>query len=46
MADSQHGASRLPSLLSDFLPISILTDSYKTTHFLQYPESRKMVAVR
>lgn len=27
------------------LPISILTDSYKTTHFLQYPQSRKMVAV-
>lgn len=27
------------------LPISILTDSYKTTHFLQYPDSQKMVAV-
>lgn len=27
------------------LPISLLTDSYKTTHFLQYPKSRKMVAV-
>ena len=28
------------------LPISILTDSYKASHFLQYPEARKMVAVR
>jgi len=34
-----------PSLLSDYLPISILTDSYKATHFLQYPEAKKMVAV-
>ena len=32
--------------LLSFLPMSILTDSYKTTHYLQYPESRKMVAVR
>lgn len=32
--------------LHDFLPISILTDSYKTTHFLQYPPGvTKMVAV-
>lgn len=30
--------------LLSFLPISILTDSYKTTHYLQYPNSRKMVA--
>lgn len=32
--------------LLSLLPISILTDSYKTTHYLQYPESSKMVAVR
>ena len=31
--------------LLSFLPISILTDSYKTTHYLQYPKSHKMVAV-
>lgn len=32
--------------LLSFVPISVLTDSYKTTHYMQYPESRKMVAVR
>eukprot|EP01096_Ripella_sp_DP13-Kostka_P012583 TRINITY_DN5311_c0_g1_i1.p1 TRINITY_DN5311_c0_g1~~TRINITY_DN5311_c0_g1_i1.p1 ORF type:complete len:519 (+),score=266.95 TRINITY_DN5311_c0_g1_i1:55-1557(+) len=26
------------------LPIGVLTDSYKATHFLQYPESKRMVA--
>lgn len=25
------------------VPISVLTDSYKATHFLQYPEAQKMV---
>lgn len=34
-----------PPLLTDWLPISVLTDSYKTTHYLQYPECQKMVAV-
>ena len=35
-----------PALLTDFLPISILTDSYKASHFLQYPaDALKMVAV-
>ncbi|KAI3429358.1 hypothetical protein D9Q98_005453 [Chlorella vulgaris] len=33
-----------PSLLSSYLPIAVLTDSYKTTHYLQYPASTKMVA--
>lgn len=28
-----------------FLPMGVLTDSYKASHFLQYPEARKMVAV-
>lgn len=27
------------------VPISVLTDSYKATHFLQYPGAKKMVAV-
>ena len=27
------------------VPISVLTDSYKATHFLQYPGAIKMVAV-
>ncbi len=31
--------------LLSLVPISVLTDSYKTTHYMQYPESRKMVAV-
>lgn len=26
------------------IPIAVLTDSYKATHFLQYPECKKMVA--
>ncbi len=34
-----------PPLLTDWLPISVLTDSYKTTHYLQYPDCKKMVAV-
>ncbi|KAL4549846.1 hypothetical protein Ndes2526B_g04833 [Nannochloris sp. 'desiccata'] len=42
---SPAGATKTaPSLLSDYLPISILTDSYKATHFLQYPEAKQMVA--
>lgn len=27
------------------LPMGIMTDSYKASHFLQYPQARKMVAV-
>jgi hypothetical protein len=27
------------------LPMGILTDSYKASHFLQYPAAKKMVAV-
>lgn len=27
------------------IPISVLTDSYKATHYLQYPGAQKMVAV-
>jgi hypothetical protein len=27
------------------LPMGVLTDSYKASHFLQYPEALKMVAV-
>jgi len=27
------------------IPMGVLTDSYKASHFLQYPEARKMVAV-
>jgi hypothetical protein len=27
------------------LPMGVLTDSYKASHFLQYPQARKMVAV-
>ena len=44
-ATSQGAATRTPPLLSDYLPISVLTDSYKATHFLQSPEAKKMVAV-
>ena len=28
-----------------FLPLGVLTDSYKASHFLQYPPSKQMVAV-
>jgi hypothetical protein len=27
------------------LPMGVLTDSYKASHFLQYPQAKKMVAV-
>lgn len=27
------------------VPISLLTDSYKAAHYLQYPDCKKMVAV-
>lgn len=43
-ATAPAAAASPPSLLTDWLPMSILTDSYKTTHFLQYPPSTKMVA--
>ena len=33
------------SMASFVVPISVLTDSYKATHFLQYPGATKMVAV-
>lgn len=32
-------------LLNSFLPCAVLTDSYKATHYLQYPDSKKFVAV-
>ncbi|MEW5302022.1 MAG: hypothetical protein WDW36_004834 [Sanguina aurantia] len=32
------------SMLFSGVPISLLTDSYKATHFLQYPAAKKMVA--
>jgi hypothetical protein len=44
-AAARPASATTPSLLSDYLPISVLTDSYKATHFLQYPEAKKMVAV-
>jgi hypothetical protein len=40
---TQHRA--LPVHAMSGLPISVLTDSYKASHFLQYPEAQKMVAV-
>lgn len=39
---TQAMASCNPAL---FIPISVMTDSYKASHFLQYPKSKKMVAV-
>ena len=32
--------------ISSFIPISVLTDSYKASHFEQYPDASRMVAVR
>ena len=45
LAGAPSTAPPLPPLLSSFLPLSILTDSYKASHFLQYPPSTQMVAV-
>lgn len=28
------------------VPISLMSDSYKASHYLQYPDTTKMVAVR
>ena len=28
------------------VPISLFSDSYKASHYLQYPECQQMVAVR
>lgn len=46
-AQQQHHAipavAGLPSLPGG-VPISVLTDSYKASHWLQYPPTRKMVA--
>lgn len=39
---AQTMASCNPALC---IPISVMTDSYKASHFLQYPTSKKMVAV-
>jgi hypothetical protein len=39
---AQTMASSNPALC---IPISVMTDSYKASHFLQYPTSKKMVAV-
>eukprot|EP00887_Chlorella_sp_A99_P003184 scaffold9.g3184.t1 len=33
-----------PLPLTSWLPMAVLTDSYKTTHYLQYPDCTKMVA--
>lgn len=35
----------MPGIGFGGVPISVLTDSYKATHFLQYPKATKMVAV-
>ena len=45
-AAAKPHAATTPALLTDYLPMSILTDSYKASHFLQYPAATKMVAVR
>lgn len=39
------GAVACRAMLPVGVPISVLTDSYKATHFLQYPKAQKMVAV-
>jgi hypothetical protein len=31
--------------VASFLPMPILSDSYKPSHYLQYPKSKKFVAV-
>lgn len=33
------------SMLGTAVPISVLTDTYKASHWLQYPKTQKMVAV-
>lgn len=38
--------TNLPAMnVLNFLPMSVLTDSYKASHFIQYPTAEQMVAV-
>ena len=34
----------LGALFSNLVPISVMSDSYKASHYLMYPDSKKMVA--
>ena len=43
---NQSNMGNMRHEISSFIPISVLTDSYKATHFEQYPEATRMVAVR
>lgn len=38
------GSLSASHMLSSFVPVSVLTDSYKISHYVQYPDCRKMVA--
>ena len=40
------GKAACPEQLFVGLPISVLTDSYKAAHYAQYPDAKRMVAVR
>lgn len=42
-SSSMPSSSCIPMML---IPMGVMTDSYKASHFLQYPEANKMVAVR
>jgi nicotinamide phosphoribosyltransferase len=43
-AAAAAASAPLPPLLSGWLPIPVLTDSYKASHFLQYPPAERMAA--
>ena len=38
-------AGALPGMHASLVPISLLSDSYKASHYLQYPDCKQMVAV-
>ncbi|GBF95014.1 nicotinate phosphoribosyltransferase [Raphidocelis subcapitata] len=44
MAAPPLAPAGLPGGMLDVVPITVLTDSYKASHFLQYPDPTKMVA--
>lgn len=42
---ARRAAPRQAPMLGTAVPVSVLTDAYKASHWLQYPGAQKMVAV-
>ena len=42
--ENNNERAKRQKLQINSIPIGVLTDSYKTSHFLMYPEAKKIVA--